>query len=56
MTVGARFAIYRDRKDGRPLVHIGEAIVTDPSATSAKLLLLKTTDVVEVTDLAVPRR
>lgn len=56
VTVGARFAIYRDRKDGRPLVHIGEAIVTDPSATSAKLLLLKTTDVVEVTDLAVPRR
>ncbi len=56
VTAGARFAIYRDRKDGRPLVHIGEAIVTDPSATSAKVLLLKTTDVVEITDLAVPRR
>ena len=56
VTAGDRFAIYRDRKDGRPLVHIGEAIVTDPSATSAKVLLLKTTDVVEITDLAVPRR
>jgi len=56
VTIGARFAIYRDRKDGQPLVHIGEAIVTDPSATSAKMLLLKTTDVVEVTDIAVPRR
>ena len=56
VTVGARFAIYRDRKDGRPLVYIGEAIVTDPSATSAKVILLKTTDVVDIADIAVPRR
>lgn len=54
--VGARFAIYRDRKDGKPLVHIGEAIVTDPSATSAKLLLMTTTDAVDTKDVAVPRR
>lgn len=53
---GARYAIYRDRKDGKPLVHIGEAIVTDPSATSAKLLLMTTTDAVATTDLAIPRR
>ena len=53
---GARFSIYRDRKDGKPLVQIGEAIVTDPSTTSAKLLLMTTTDVVYATDLAVPRR
>ncbi len=56
VTTGARFAIYRDRKDGRPLVYIGEAIVTDPSATSAKVILLTTTDVVDITDIAVPRR
>ena len=56
VTTGARFAIYRDRKDGRPLVYVGEALVTDPSATSAKMIVLKTTDVVEITDLAVPRR
>lgn len=55
-TVGARYAIYRDRQDGKPLVHVGEAIVTDLSPTSAKMLLMSTRDVVEVTDIAVPRR
>lgn len=53
---GARFAIYRDRHDGGPLVHIAEAIVTDLSATSSKLLLLRTTDAVATSDIAVPRR
>lgn len=56
VVVGARYAIYRDRKDGKPLVHIAEAIVTDPSATSAKLIVTTMRDVVELTDLAVPRR
>lgn len=56
VVVGARYAIYRDRKDGMPLVYIAEAIVTDPSATSAKLIVTSTRDVVERTDIAVPRR
>jgi len=56
VALGSRFAIYRDRKDGRPLVHIGEAIVTDPLATSSKLLLMTTTDAVDTDDIAVPRR
>lgn len=56
IAAGARFAIYRDRKDGKPLVHIGEAIVVDPLSTSAKLLLMTTTDAVATTDIAVPRR
>jgi len=56
VAAGARFAIYRDRKDGKPLVHVGEAIVTDPSATSAKLLLMTTRDGVDIRDIAVPRR
>lgn len=56
VTAGARYAIYRDRKDGKPLVHIGEAIVTDPTATASKLLLMTTTDAVSTTDIAVPRR
>ena len=56
VTAGARYAIYRDRKDGKPLVHIGEAIVTDPSAVSAKVLLLTTVDGVSTKDVAVPRR
>ncbi|MGE0865723.1 MAG: hypothetical protein AB7P34_17635 [Vicinamibacterales bacterium] len=57
VAVGARYAIYRDRKDGKPLVHIGEAIVTDPSPTAAKVMLMTTTDAVDVSrDVAVPRR
>lgn len=56
VAAGARYAIYRDRKDGKPLVHIGEAIVVDPSSTSAKLLLMTTTDAVDISDIAVPRR
>jgi hypothetical protein len=56
VVVGSRFAIYRDRKDGKPLVHIGEAIVTEPLLTSAKVLLMTTVDVVSPSDIAVPRR
>ena len=56
VVAGSRFAIYRDRHDGKPLMHIGEAIVTDPSATSSRVLLMKTIAAVETSDLAVPRR
>lgn len=56
VTVGARYAIYRDRKDGMPLVLIGEAIVTDLAPMSSKVLLMSSKDTVEVTDIAVPRR
>jgi hypothetical protein len=56
VTVGARYAIYRDRKDGKPLVLVGEAIVAELSPASAKMVLMSTSDVVHVTDIAVPRR
>lgn len=56
LTVGSRFAIYRDRKDGKPLVHLGEAIVIELSLKAAKVLLMQTTDAVGPTDVAVPRR
>lgn len=56
VTVGARYAIYRDGKDGKPLVHVGEAIVAELSPTSAKMVLMSATGVVNVTDIAVPRR
>ena len=56
VTVGSRFAIYRDRKDGKPLVHIGEVIVTESATTSSKVLLMTTVDVVGPSDIAVPRR
>jgi hypothetical protein len=56
VAAGARYAIYRDKKDGRPLVHIGEAMVADPAPATAKVLLVSTVDVVYTDDVAVPRR
>jgi hypothetical protein len=56
VAVGGRYAIYRDRKDGKPLVHVGEAVVADVSPATAKLLLLSTSSDVNITDIAVPRR
>jgi hypothetical protein len=56
VAVGARYAIYRDRKDGKPLVHVGEAVVADVSPTTSKLLLLTSSSDVSTTDVAVPRR
>lgn len=56
VAVGARYAIYRDRKDGKPLVHVGEAVVADVSSTTAKLLLLTASSDVSTADIAVPRR
>jgi hypothetical protein len=56
VVVGGRYAIYRDRKNGRPLTHIGEAVVADVTLTTAKLLLLSTSSDVNTTDIAVPRR
>ena len=56
VTVGARFAIYRDPKDGMPLVHVGDAVVIDPSATTSKAVLVMVKDAVLAGDVAVRRR
>lgn len=57
VAVGARYAIYRDHRDGKPLVYVGEAIATDPSMSTSKLILTRmVNNAVELTDIAVPRR
>jgi hypothetical protein len=53
---GARFAIYRDRKDGIPLVYVGDTVVVDTSETISKVVLVLMKDVVHVGDIAVRRR
>lgn len=53
---GARFAIYRDRRGGMPLVHIGEAVVMEPGELTSKVVLVSVTTFIEIGDVAVPRR
>lgn len=53
---GARFAIYRDRQIGMPLVHLGEAVVLEAGELTSKVVMVTVKDFVEVGDVAVPRR
>ena len=56
VAVGARFAIYRDHMNGIPLVYIGDALVLETGELTSKVVLVIAKDVVQVGDVAVPRR
>jgi hypothetical protein len=56
VAAGARFAIYRDPRNGLPLVHLGEALVLEPGELTSKAVVLEAADVVSTDDVAVPRR
>ena len=56
VVAGARFAIYRDRRDGMPLFYIGDAVVMEPGALTSKLVVVRVVDAVTTEDIAVPRR
>jgi hypothetical protein len=53
---GDRFAIYRDRRDGAPLVHVADAVVMEPSEKTSKAVLVMVKDAVYSGDLAFLRR
>jgi len=53
---GARFAIYRDRKNGMPLVYLGEAVVLMTAEQASKVMITRAIDGIETDDVAVPRR
>lgn len=53
---GARFAIYRDRRDGMPLIHIGEVVVMTPGEQTSKVVVTVASDGIEAGDIVVPRR
>ncbi|MEO8682027.1 MAG: hypothetical protein ABI665_23470 [Vicinamibacterales bacterium] len=53
---GARYAIYRDRHDGLPLVHVGDAVVVETSELTSKVVLVMVRDAISADDIAVPRR
>jgi hypothetical protein len=53
---GSRYALYRDRKDGMPLVYIGEAVVLTTGESTSKVMVTKALDAISTGDVAVPRR
>jgi hypothetical protein len=53
---GQRFAIYRDRRDGMPLVHVGEAVVMTTGELTSKVVITTSFDGIESGDVVVPRR
>jgi hypothetical protein len=53
---GARYAIYRDPRDGMPLVHIGEIVVLTTSELTSKAIVTKAFDAMYGDVVAVPRR
>jgi hypothetical protein len=53
---GARYAIYRDLKNGLPLIHIAEVVVLQTAELTSKAAVTRTTDAIQPGDIAVPRR
>jgi len=53
---GARFAIYRDQRDGMPLIYVGEVVVLLPGEQTSKVALVKVVEGVHSGDIVVPRR
>jgi hypothetical protein len=53
---GARFAVYRDKRNGMPLIYLGEAVVLVTGELSSKVMITKAIDGIETNDVAVPRR
>lgn len=56
VAAGQRFAIYRDRRDGLPLIHIGEAVVMTTEELTSKVVVTMSYDGIERGDVVVPRR
>jgi hypothetical protein len=54
--LGARYAFYRDRHDGMPLFHVGDAVVVELGELTSKVVLVRTNDAVTLLDVAIPRR
>lgn len=53
---GARFALYRDRHNGMPLVYVGEAVAMTTGEQTSRVVVTKAIDGVQAGDLALRRR
>ena len=56
VVLGARYAFYRDRHDGMPLFHLGDAVVVELGELTSKVVVVKTMDAVTLARRRVPRR
>lgn len=56
VVAGARYALYRDLRNGMPLLHIGEAVVLATSEQTSKVAVTLVIDAIQVGDVVVPRR
>ena len=56
VTAGSRYAIYRDKRNGEPLVYMGEAVVMTVAEQTSKVVVTKAIDGLASGDIAVPRR
>lgn len=56
VVLGARYAFYRDRRDGMPLFHLGDAVVVELGELTSKVVVVKTNDAITLADVAIPRR
>jgi hypothetical protein len=53
---GARYALYRDLRNGMPLIHVGEAVVLQTAEQTSKVAVTQASDAIQPGDIAVPRR
>ena len=56
LSKGARMAIFRDPRNGLPLVYLGDAVVVDPAEKTSKVVLVLAKDAVAAGDVAVKRK
>jgi hypothetical protein len=56
VALGARYAFYRDRLDGMPLFHLGDAVVVELGELTSKAIVVRTNDAITLADVAIPRR
>jgi hypothetical protein len=58
VTVGARYAVYRDKHmgDGTPLIHLGELVVLTTAETTSKVMVTHASGGIQMGDTVVPRR
>jgi len=56
VTTGSRLAIFRDRRNGLPLVYVGDAVVVDLADQTAKAVLVVARDAVQAGDIALRRK
>lgn len=56
VTVGARFAVYRDKhSNGLPLIYLGEVVVLSTSELTSKAMVTRAVDAIYQGDTIVPR-